>query len=88
MALLIAEPTMSGASDLERAVGVFGIPAAVCINKYNLNEEIDRKIKDTAVSEARNWRGNKLAYAVNPNICKGCGVCAKACPTGAIAGHG
>lgn len=48
MALLVAEPTMSGVSDLERAVGVcnhFGIPAAVCINKYDLNEEIDRKIE-------------------------------------------
>ncbi|HQE20908.1 MAG TPA: 4Fe-4S binding protein [Thermosynergistes sp.] len=25
-----------------------------------------------------------MAYAVNPNICQGCGVCAKTCPTGAI----
>ncbi len=32
----------------------------------------------------RNCGGNKLAYAVNPNICQGCGVCAKTCPTGAI----
>lgn len=48
MALLVAEPTMSGVSDLERAVGVcnhFGIPAAVCINKYDLNEEIGREIE-------------------------------------------
>jgi ferredoxin len=32
----------------------------------------------------RNCWGNKLAYAVNPNICQGCGACAKTCPTGAI----
>ncbi|MBP8673081.1 MAG: 4Fe-4S binding protein [Synergistales bacterium] len=29
-----------------------------------------------------------MTYAVNPNICQGCGVCAKTCPTGAIASHG
>jgi MinD superfamily P-loop ATPase len=40
LTLLVTEPTVSGAHDLERIVGVaqhFGIPAAVCINKYDLN---------------------------------------------------
>jgi len=48
MALLVTEPTVSGVSDLERVVGVcdhFGIPAAVCINKHDLNEEISREIE-------------------------------------------
>ena len=40
LALLVTEPTVSGAHDLRRIVGVtqhFGIPAVVCINKYDLN---------------------------------------------------
>jgi len=40
LTLLVTEPTVSGAHDLERIMGVaqhFGIPAAVCINKYDLN---------------------------------------------------
>jgi MinD superfamily P-loop ATPase len=40
LTLLVTEPTVSGAHDLERIVGVaqhFGVPAAVCINKYDLN---------------------------------------------------
>jgi len=48
MALLVTEPTVSGVSDLERVAGVckyFHVPAAVCINKYDLNEEISREIE-------------------------------------------
>jgi MinD superfamily P-loop ATPase len=42
LALLITEPTLSGMHDLERAIGVchhFGVPALVCINKHDINEE-------------------------------------------------
>ncbi|HUU63565.1 MAG TPA: 4Fe-4S binding protein [Dehalococcoidia bacterium] len=42
LALLITEPTLSGMHDLERVLGVcghFGVPAVVCINKYDINEE-------------------------------------------------
>lgn len=42
LALLVTEPTLSGIHDLERVIGVchhFGIPALVCINKYDINEE-------------------------------------------------
>ena len=42
LALLVTEPTLSGIHDLKRVQGVlrhFGIPSAVCINKWNLNEE-------------------------------------------------
>ena len=41
LALLVTEPTLSGIHDLERVLGVchhFGIPALVCINKYDLND--------------------------------------------------
>ena len=44
----VCEPTKSGQSDLERVLGVarhFGIPAFVCINKYDLNLEITEEIQ-------------------------------------------
>lgn len=48
LALLITEPTLSGIHDLERVIGTcrhFGIPALVCINKYDINEENTAKIE-------------------------------------------
>jgi len=48
LALLITEPTLSGIHDLERVVGTcqhFGVPALVCINKYDINENNTRKIE-------------------------------------------
>jgi len=50
----VSEPTKSGQSDLERVLGVakhFGIPAFVCINKYNLNPEVTSEIEDFCRSE-------------------------------------
>jgi MinD superfamily P-loop ATPase len=54
LALLITEPTLSGMHDLERVLGVcqhFGVPAQVCINKYDLNEENTRQIESQCLSE-------------------------------------
>jgi MinD superfamily P-loop ATPase len=48
LALLVTEPTLSGMHDLERVLGVcrhFSVPATVCINKYDLNEENTRQIE-------------------------------------------
>ena len=48
LALLVTEPTLSGIHDLERVLGVcghFGIPALVCVNKYDLNEDNTRQIE-------------------------------------------
>ncbi|MTI80930.1 MAG: (4Fe-4S)-binding protein [Firmicutes bacterium] len=48
MALVVTEPTISAIHDLERIVKVaknFGCYIAVCINKYNLNEENSRYIE-------------------------------------------
>ncbi|HYE82223.1 MAG TPA: ATP-binding protein [Clostridia bacterium] len=45
----VCEPTKSGQSDLERVLGVakhFGIPAFVCINKYDLNREVTSEIEE------------------------------------------
>jgi len=48
VALLVTEPTLSGIHDLERVLGVchhFGVPALVCINKYDINEDITHQIE-------------------------------------------
>ena len=54
LALLVTEPTLSGMHDLERVLGVcrhFGVPATVCINKYDLNEENARQIESQCLSQ-------------------------------------
>jgi MinD superfamily P-loop ATPase len=48
LALLVTEPTLSGIHDLERVFGVchhFGVPALVCINKYDINKDNTREIE-------------------------------------------
>ena len=42
MLVVVTEPSVSGIHDLERVLGVaghFNIPAVVCVNKYDINEE-------------------------------------------------
>jgi len=54
LALLVTEPTLSGIHDLERVLGVcrhFGVPARVCINKYDLNEENTQQIENNCLSQ-------------------------------------
>ena len=49
IALLVTEPTLSGMHDLERIIGVcqhFGVPALVCMNKYDINKNNTRQIED------------------------------------------
>ncbi|MFZ2071616.1 MAG: ATP-binding protein [Halobacteriota archaeon] len=49
LALIVTEPTMSGLHDLERILDVtrhFGIGAAVCINKCDVNEENSKRITE------------------------------------------
>ncbi len=51
LVLVVTEPTVSGEHDLERVLSLarhFGIPAAVCVNKWDLNPEMTRKIEDHA----------------------------------------
>jgi MinD superfamily P-loop ATPase len=48
LALLVTEPTLSGIHDLERVLEVcrhFGVPALVCINKCDINEDNTRQIE-------------------------------------------
>jgi MinD superfamily P-loop ATPase len=59
MVLIITEPTLSGMHDLGRVADLaarFGIPTLLCINKWDLNQEITTQIAE----EAEN-RGIKLA---------------------------
>jgi MinD superfamily P-loop ATPase len=54
LALLVTEPTLSGIHDLERVLGVchhFGIPALVCINKHDLNEDNTRQIENYCLNQ-------------------------------------
>ena len=48
MVLIVAEPSISGISDMERIINTaskFGIKTAICINKYDTNIENTKKIR-------------------------------------------
>jgi MinD superfamily P-loop ATPase len=48
LVVIVTEPTVSGIHDLERVLGLaehFRIPAVVCINKYDINEENTQAIQ-------------------------------------------
>ncbi|NCB51254.1 MAG: ATPase [Clostridia bacterium] len=48
LALIVAEPSVSGISDMERIIktaGIFGTMVAVCVNKYDANPENTAKIE-------------------------------------------
>jgi MinD superfamily P-loop ATPase len=54
LALLVTEPTLSGIHDLERVLSVcqhFGVPAVVCINKYDINEDNTNQIERYCLSQ-------------------------------------
>jgi MinD superfamily P-loop ATPase len=54
LALLVTEPTLSGIHDLERVLGVcrhFNVPALVCINKYDINEDNARQIENYCLKQ-------------------------------------
>jgi MinD superfamily P-loop ATPase len=64
IALLVTEPTLSGIHDLERVLGVcrhFGVPAMVCINKYDLNEENARQIESSCINQGV-WIAGKVPF--------------------------
>ncbi|MFW6147680.1 MAG: 4Fe-4S binding protein [Thermodesulfobacteriota bacterium] len=49
--LIVTEPTLSGHHDMDRVVELanhFGIPAAVCVNKYDLNRDMTDTIEGYA----------------------------------------
>lgn len=49
--LIVTEPTISGEHDMERVLGLtahFRIPAAVCVNKWDINPEMCERIETKA----------------------------------------
>jgi MinD superfamily P-loop ATPase len=51
LVLAVTEPTVSGEHDLERVLSLtrhFNIPAAICVNKWDLNAEMTERIEDKA----------------------------------------
>jgi len=54
LAVIVTEPTLSGMHDLDRIIGVchhFSLPIMVCINKYNINEDITHQIESYSLSQ-------------------------------------
>jgi MinD superfamily P-loop ATPase len=84
LVLVVAEPTLSGLHDLERVADLtrhFGIETLVCINKWDLNEDIASQIEmeahrrdlrlagrvryDRAVTQAQIWKKSVVEYQQN-----------------------
>jgi len=64
LALVVTEPTLSGLHDLERVAdltGHFGIKTFVCINKWDLNEDIASQIEMQAHQRDLQF-GGKVRY--------------------------
>jgi len=64
LVLIVTEPTLSGLHDLERIAGLarhFGIPAMVCVNKWDLNPELAGRI-ETRSGELGLEPGGRVRY--------------------------
>ena len=62
--LIVAEPTVSGEHDLMRALSLtrhFGIPAAICVNKWDLNPDMADRIEARAEKEGAEI-GGRICY--------------------------
>ena len=58
--LVVTEPTVSGEHDLERVLSLtrhFGIPAAVCVNKWDINPAMTERIEAAARREGAHIAG-------------------------------
>jgi len=54
LACIVAEPSVSGIHDMARVLSVcrhFSVPAVVCVNKFDINEEGTRQIEEYCASE-------------------------------------
>ncbi|MFA5238187.1 MAG: ATP-binding protein [Phycisphaerae bacterium] len=64
LVLVVTEPTLSGQHDLDRVVeltGHFGIPTAICVNKYDINPDITKAIEKKAGERSLKVIG-KISY--------------------------
>lgn len=60
MVLVVTEPTVSGEHDLERVLALarhFDIPAAVCVNKWDLNPSMTERIETQATKAGAGLAG-------------------------------
>jgi MinD superfamily P-loop ATPase len=61
---MVTEPTLSGSSDLQRAVAVadhFRVPTGIIINKADINPEIAGRIEEYAAATGRDVLG-RICY--------------------------
>jgi MinD superfamily P-loop ATPase len=68
--LVVTEPTLSGVHDLKRVVNLanhFQIPAAVCVNKHDINPEIAASIEEFCREEDV-WLAGRVPY--DPRVTK------------------
>jgi len=76
MVLIVAEPSLSGISDMKRIIETadkFGIKTAVCVNKSDINMENTEKIKELCKKEKISFMGEipfdpEAVNAVNKGI--------------------
>lgn len=60
LVVIVTEPTLSGEHDLGRVGDLakhFSIPAAVCVNKYDLNPQITERIREKSASSGFHFAG-------------------------------
>ncbi len=60
LVLIVSEPTVSGAHDMERVLALtrhFDIPAIVCVNKWDINPEMTERIENAARQEGARVAG-------------------------------
>lgn len=60
LALIVTEPTVSGNHDFRRIAGLtrrLGVPAMVCVNKWDINPEKTEEIKAYALQEGLTFAG-------------------------------
>ena len=58
--LAVTEPTLSGEHDLERVLSLtrhFGIPSAICVNKWDLNPALTEQIEQRALAKGASLPG-------------------------------
>lgn len=76
--LVVTEPTLSGEHDLKRVMqlaGHFKIPVMICVNKWDINESMTRRIETLAVSMGAK-RAGRIPYdaAVTAAQVNGCAL--------------
>jgi len=89
LALLVTEPTVSGVHDLERVIEVcrhFKVPATVCINKYDINEEKASQIEEHCAGIGIKVAG-KIPFDTAVNRAVAHGVPLVECDEGPAAGE-